>query len=334
MLSPLRRTRVARFPLLVLLALLLLAAPCVHAQSNTVNSGASLPAACVTGSVYITTATPTFYLCSPTNTWTAIGWNGGMPAGAIMFLASGTCPASWTEVAGLSGKMIRGTVAASGNVGQTGGSDTYTPAGTISALTFTGTAWSAPAVAWPAGVPTAATESTHTHSVTAAGTNGTGTVTPLGTIAWPAGVPTNAAITAGTPAGTNGASATTGNCAATNVAIGTGATNACKATAPNLAVSAQIFTGSALGTHTHTVSWPAGVPTLAGSSSVTSAEVFTGSPVTSAAGSAHTHTLSWPAGVPTLGAFTPAGTVATPSLTGTQATVVPAYLNLIGCQKN
>lgn len=60
-------------------------------------------------------------------------------------------------------------------------------------------------------------------------------------------------VTAGTPAGTNSTSATTGNCAATNIAAGTGSTTACKATAPNLTVSAQTFTGSALAGHQHAV---------------------------------------------------------------------------------
>lgn len=59
-------------------------------------------------------------------------------------------------------------------------------------------------------------------------------------------------VSGGTPSGTNGASATSGNCAATNIAAGTGSTTACKATAPNLTVTAQVFSGSALATHQHT----------------------------------------------------------------------------------
>lgn len=93
-------------------------------------------------------------------------------------------------------------------------------------------------------------------------TGGSATITPAGTLS---------AVSAGTPAGTNGAislgtfvntaTATSGNCAATNLAIGTGATTACKATAPNLTVPAEghsgalippVFTGSVLSTHTHT----------------------------------------------------------------------------------
>lgn len=152
----------------------------------------------------------------------------GVPQGAVLLVATGACPSGYTELAAANGRMLVGTVTANGNVGTTGGADNITPAGTIGA----------PTISWPAGVP-AFTGSSATTSL----------------------------VSAGTPAGTNGTSATTGNCAATNLAIGTGATTACKATAPNLTVSAQTFTGSALGTHSHTltatgtVAWPAGVPT-------------------------------------------------------------------------
>src|SRR5262249_48610994 len=75
------------------------------------------------------------------STWTALSTSSGtgVPSGLIAFLASGTCPTGWTEVSGLSGRIIRGTVAANGNVGTTGGSDTYTPQGSVAAPTFTGT---------------------------------------------------------------------------------------------------------------------------------------------------------------------------------------------------
>jgi len=64
-------------------------------------------------------------------------------------------------------------------------------------------------------------------------------------------------------------------------------------------VGAQTLSGSSAAgsAHTHTLSWPAGVPTNASGS--VDAHAVTNNAVTSAAGSAHTHTLSWPAGVPT-----------------------------------
>lgn len=87
-------------------------------------------------------------------------------------------------------------------------------------------------------------------------TGGSSTITPTGTVAAPTftgSQGTTSAVSAGTPAGTNGATATSGNCASTNIAAGTGSTTACKGTAPNLTVPAETFTGSALATHTHTL---------------------------------------------------------------------------------
>ena len=187
---------------------------------------ATLPVSCTPPDLLLrTTGTITLYVCSAADTWSPISTS-PFPSNAIMLIDSGTCPTGFVEVSGLNGKTVLGTVAANGDVGATGGSDTITPTG---------------AIAWPAGVPTFTGSSANT-----------------------------TAVTAGTPAGTNSTSATTGNCAASNVAIGTGAANACKATAPNLTVSAQTFTGSALATHQHavtatgTIAWPAGVPTFTG----------------------------------------------------------------------
>ncbi len=56
-----------------------------------------------------------------------------------------------------------------------------------------------------------------------------------------------------TPTGTNTATATTGNCATTNIAQGTSTANACKAVAPNLVVPAEAFTGAANATMRSTV---------------------------------------------------------------------------------
>ena len=280
-----------------------------------------------------------------------------IPAGLITFVNTGTCPTGWTEVVALNGKTLFGTLAANADVGTTGGSDaiiqtgsnstsTVTPLGSNSTSTVTplgtnstSTVTPLGTIAWPAGVPTAASEASHNH-------NGS-------TISWPAGVPTFAGSALGThqhtltATGTNAASATSGNCAATNVAIGTGALSACKATAPNLTVTAQTFTGSSAstslvsgGTPAGTISWPIGVPT----NGVTGA------------GSSHTHTLSWPAGVPTfsgssstVGAQTFTGslstvsaqtftgslsTVAAPTFTGNSFDNRSAFVKVIFCSKN
>ncbi len=235
------------------------------------------------------------------STWTTIGWStGGFTTGDIIFTAS-ACRTGFTEVSALNGRMVRGTVAANMNVGQTGGADAVTP-------TFTGNAVTSSAVS--AGTPagTNSAPALTMNSYTPTGVNGTASFTPAGT---------NAAITAGTPAGTNGASATSGNCAATSIAAGTGATTACKATAPNLTVSAQTFTGSALATHTHT---------FTGSSGTVPAETFTGQAAT-LTGTVAAPTFTGSALATHAHATTATGTI---SAVDTRA----AFLYLIACQKN
>ena len=230
------------------------------------------------------------------------GTNGTViPTGMISFIASGTCPAGWTEVTTMIGRYIMGTTAANGGVGGTGGSTSYTPAGTsaaptvgtltAAAQTFTGTPGTVPAQTFTGSAGTVPAE---TFTGSAANTS---------------------AVTAGTPAGTNGATATSGNCASTAIAAGTGSLNACKTTAPNLTVPAETFTGSQLATHLHTV-------TATGTNSTAA---FT------------------PAGTNSTAAFTPAGTNGTSSVTGTlvagafsgtPATIQPPYIELIPCSKN
>ena len=230
------------------------------------------------------------------------GTNGTViPTGMISFIASGTCPAGWTEVTTMIGRYIMGTTAANGGVGGTGGSTSYTPAGTNAAptvgtltaasQTFTGTPGTVPAQTFTGNAGTVPAE---TFTGSSANTS---------------------AVTAGTPAGTNGATATTGNCASTAIAAGTGSLNACKTTAPNLTVPAETFTGSQLATHLHTV-------TATGTNSTAA---FT------------------PAGTNSTAAFTPAGTNGTSSVTGTlvagafsgtPATIQPPYIELIPCSKN
>ncbi len=232
---------------------------------------------------------------------------GGIPAGLIMMVVSGACPATYTEVAAMSGRVVRGTIGVNVDVGGTGGSDTLTPAGTNNAPAFTGS--SASTSSDTAGTPAG--------TVAAPAFTGTGSqATSAVTAGTPAG--TNASVSI-TPLGTNGASATSGNCAATNLAIGTGALTACKATAPNLTVTAQTFTGSSttvgaqtftgtqLATHSHTIT----------ATGTNGAPAFTGSVLAT-----HGHTL------------TATGTVAAPTFTGAAADNRPAFINVIFCQKN
>lgn len=161
------------------------------------------------------------------------------PVGALTMVSSGTCPVGTAEVTLLNGAMPFGTLAANGDVGTTGGSNTITPTVaslTAAAQTFTGSSTTTSAVG--AGTP--------------AGTNSTSTVTPVGTVAWPTAptnVPTTSALTTGADSSTTGGVAK---------AVAQTPTIAWPAKVPTFAgssstVGAQTFTGSALGTHTHTL---------------------------------------------------------------------------------
>lgn len=206
-----------------------------------------------------------------------------------------------------------------------------TPAGTNGTVTGP-----AQVISWPVGVPTnsaismsgsTAAEAAHTHSVTAAGTNGAVTG-PAQVISWPAGVPafTGTAFTSvinhvhvitvtdshlhteNAQGGTT--AATTGTHVMTSVATG-GSLRSTEVTSSNsvaaTATEANPAGGVASITPAGTIAWPAGVPTNA--TSTIPAETFTGSAVTSGAGSSHLHafgtlaastpTVSWPVGVPT-----------------------------------
>ena len=229
----------------------------------------------------------------------------GMPSGMVAFVVSGSCPSGWTEVTALDGVMLRGTLAAHGDVGAAGGHSTITPSGTVSQASFTGASDTTSAVS--AGTPAG---TNGTVSFTPEGTNGTASFTPAGT---------NNTVSF-TPAGTNAASATSGNCASTNIAAGTGSTTACKATAPNLTVTKQTFTGSSGTVPAETFTGSSGtVPaeTFSGSAGTVPAETFTGSAL-----GTHTHTV------------TPTGTINPQTFTGNAADPSPSYLKVIFCSKN
>lgn len=216
----------------MLVALLLaVAIPCT-AQTNG-GAGATLPGTCIAGSTYVRTgASAGFYFCSATDTWTQVGGGSseGVPVGSILLIKSGTCPTGYTEDTDLNGRTVIGTLAANGNVGTTGGSDTLTPSGTI---------------AWPAGVPT--------HTGTAASFTGNA----LGTHAHelPLHGGTTPRITAGYGTGTS-------------IAGTRALTNTAQTTAQAVLLSQAISAGTPSGTVTITnqgsVAWPAGVPTLSG----------------------------------------------------------------------
>lgn len=217
-----------------------------------------------------------------------------LPSGLIVMMLAGTCPTGFAEASALNGKTIVGTVAANKDVGTTGGSDTITPAGTNSALTFTGSALG-----------------THLHGVGTFDNASASAGTPAGTIAWPVGVP----VFTGTPftavinhthAVTSVGSAATG--AATNL-TGASDTSSTTATAANPAGGVSSITPAG------TIAWPAGVPTFGGS----------------AMGN-HDHALSGSSEAVSAG--TPTGTINTPTFTGTQFDNRSAYVKAIFCVTN
>jgi hypothetical protein len=65
----------------------------------------------------------------------------GVPAGGAVVIISGTCATTlgsgWTEATEANDKFVRGTVAASSDIGGTGGADSVTPTGNVDANTST-----------------------------------------------------------------------------------------------------------------------------------------------------------------------------------------------------
>jgi len=239
-----------------------------------------------------------------------------MKSGMVVFIDTGSCPSGWTEVA-QAGNYLLLTVAANGDAGGTGGSNSYTPAGTVTAPTLSGST---------------ASESSHTHSVTS---NVAQNVFTNPTIAWPAGVPTNAsgafsegAISwpAGVPTNTGGsftegaiswpANVPAFNGSSTTVpalGVGTLAAPAHTHTITQSAFTTTKFTTNSSGSAAHTGGGVVTTPSGGASSTTITGSTATGTltplgtvawpvnPPTIAAGSFTQATISWPAGVPTIG---------------------------------
>ena len=147
-----------------------------------------------------------------------------LPTNAIILVDSGSCPLGFSEVSGLDGYMLRGTVAGHGDVGGTGGNDSIIP--TVNSLTaagqvFTGTPFTEvinhthPVNITDPGhthsMPTYTTDGSGSRPDNGSSTNGTTVTVPsnttgiTGTTSNPAG-----GVASITPAGSNGASAVTG----------------------------------------------------------------------------------------------------------------------------
>lgn len=181
--------------------------------TTIVNFGPALPGTCLAGAVFtLTSGAGSFSYCNPANTWNTLSASSVVPTGALLMIVSGSCPTGYTESASMNGRTVIGTLAANANVGTTGGADSVTPTGTISAPVFTGSPMATHAHELPWQIPT-----TTTIRQIAVGTFGTGTsraataVSAAGTAnTTSAAVALTQAVTAGTPAGTNSAPSFTG----------------------------------------------------------------------------------------------------------------------------
>lgn len=219
-----------------------------------------------------------------------------LPTGTLIFSTSGTCPLGSTEATDIVDRVLVTTSIAGGLAGTTGGNDNITPAGTVSASTFTGDALSS-----------------HSHDVGTYANSSDSAGTPSGTNAWPAGVPTFAGSSStvivnhvhvqNVNTGTTGAQNGYGVDASTN---GSGATG----------ISTANPTGGAASyTPVGTIAWPAGVP------------AFTGSALSS-----HTHILS--GSTASVSGGTPTGTNSTPTFTGSSFDNRQAFVKVIVCRIN
>jgi hypothetical protein len=245
---------------------------------------------------------------------------GAYPLGGLFMTTYSACPAGTAEISAFNGAMPLGTIAANGDVGATGGSNTvtpggsnatanFTPTGNIAAPVFSGSAGIVPAetVSWPAGVPTFAGSSGTVPAQTFTGTPFSSVINHTHTVT----------VTYNVQGGTT--AATTGTHVMTSTATGGSA----RAPTAGDAVSA-------------TTANPSG-----GVSSITPAGTNGTASFTPAG------TVAWPAGVPTNGtaSFTPVGTNSAPAFTGTQGTVPgeawtgtqfdnrSAFVKVIFCQK-
>lgn len=241
--------------------------------------GSALPALCVVGDFYILNTTGDTYTCPAVNTWVVAR---GVAAGQITFILSGSCPIGFSEATELNGLTVIGTTVANGDVGTTGGSNSLTPAGTISAPTFTGSALGTHThtftgnalgvhlhgvggFAASAPIFTGSALATHAHELPfiklAGGTGalrmlassifGTGTSrAPESTSANPTANTTSAAVelsqavSAGTPSGTNSAPILSGSSGIQSGGTPVGTNSSNSAGTPAGTVSAPTFTGN------------------------------------------------------------------------------------------
>jgi hypothetical protein len=252
-----------------------------------------------------------------------------VPTGAILMVNTGSCPAGYAEVAGMSGRTLVGTIAASANVGTTGGVDTITPAGSVDAPVFTGSAAtsSADSGGTPSGTVSAPTFTGNLASLTHSGA--AVAAHPAHTHAYTEVLNHTHTVTVTDPGHTHTQtvnSATTGGSSgyapdtSTNTGVASGYTTQSRTTGITAATAnpaggvASGTTGGPDAALTHSVTQPDAHAYTPGGS--VSQPTFTGSAL-----GTHQHTL------------TATGTIAAPAFTGTQFDNRSAFMRVIFCIK-
>jgi hypothetical protein len=160
------------------------------------------------------------------------------------------CPDATTEMTDMDGAFPLGTVTVHNDLGTTGGVNTLAPAGTVSAPSFTGTAWSAPGITWPVGVPTASGTAVSAHTGTAVADHASHTHTSASSQATP--------------------DLFTSNTAASGVSMVTGG--------PSATLTHSVTQPAAHSVTQPTIAWPSGVPSIGAytPAGTVSAPTFTG----------------------------------------------------------
>lgn len=181
-------------------------------QSTVIRHGATLPTVCALNQDVFIRDGEGFYWCSAANTWSPVG----VADGFVGMIESGTCPAGWTELSSIDGRLPIATLASHANVGTTGGADNITPTGTNAAITA-GTP--AGTVAAPVLTGTPAVLTGTVGAIAATATSGEVTISAAGqdTAAQNHTHPApSLTMNSYTPAGTNSAPAFTGSALATH----------------------------------------------------------------------------------------------------------------------
>jgi hypothetical protein len=256
------------------------------------------------------------YPKSADNSLSVSSSGGSLPPGVIVFMDSGSCPSGFTEDDALAGAYLLGTKAANGDVGTTGGSNSYTPSGTVSQPTLAMNAYTpAGSVAWPSSTPAFA------------GTSGT---VPAETITWPSSPPAFAGTAGTVPAETLSWPASAPVFTGTAASFTTG--NDGSSGGKVAVVTQNSFTPAG------TIAWPASAPTASSASFTPAGSVAwpASAPTNSTASFTPAGNVAWPSSAPGFSgsSATLSGTVSQPSFAGSAAIIQPAYIKVIACKAN